>query len=65
MRLTSVTGTRVQQRSVGTIREDRCLREMGTPQFGDGGGGGGGGGHITKDMGTRGLQNSGDMGILQ
>ena len=48
----------------------RCLREMGTPQFGDPGPHipsdmGTGGPHITRDMGTGGPQNSGDMGILQ
>ena len=51
-------------------KKTRCLREMGTPQFGDPSPHipsdmGTGGPHITRDLGTPGPQNSGDMGILQ
>ena len=48
----------------------RCLREMGTPQYGDPGPHipsdmGTGEPHITRDVGPWGPQNSGDVGTLQ
>ena len=51
-------------------KQSRCLREMGTPQYGDPGPHipsdmGTGEPHITRDVGPWGPQNSGDMGTLQ